>query len=232
MHHVPAISIPLSQRTVIVKRIAIALVVVCGLGYSSPAVAQTCAGGPSFAAGPAHASYGLGLSSNATGNQGTIAGGNDKVFGGGGIGATNMDIDGVTGTGLAFTGGFGVQVHDAREQVFVCPGVSLTYVNGPQVLGFDTATALVEGGVNVGIVAAKTASVTVIPTAGGSVVRQRVSLKDLDGFDVSETYGLATFGIGFVLHERFAFVPAISVPVGLDGGKPSFVLSLTAAFGR
>jgi hypothetical protein len=213
-----------------VKQIVIGFVVMFGLGQSSIALAQTCAGGPSFAAGPAHVSYGLGLTSNTTGNGGTIAVGNDKVFAGGGISALN--IDGVSGTSLGYNGVVGAQVHDARNKVFVCPAVSVGYLNGPQVLGIDTSTTSVEGGASLGIVAAKAASVTVIPNVRASVVREQLNLKGVSGSNVSETFGLATFGMGLVFNERYALTPHVSVPVGLDGAKPTFALALTAAFGR
>jgi hypothetical protein len=208
----------------IVKQIVIGFVVMFGLGQSSIAFAQTCAGGPSFAAGPAHVSYGLGLTSNTTGNGGTIAVGNDKVFAGGGI--STLNIDGVSGTSLGYNGVVGAQVHDARNKVFVCPAVSVGYLNT------DISITSVEGGASLGIVAAKAASVTVIPTVRASVVREQLNLKGVTGSNVSETFGLATFGVGLAFNERYALTPHVSVPVGRDGGNTRFGLALTAALGR
>jgi hypothetical protein len=46
-----------------------------------------------------------------------------------------------------------------------------------------------------------------------------------------ETYVIARAGVGFVWNKRFAVLPALDIPLGLEGSDPEFNVLFAINFG-
>lgn len=203
------------------------------LGLAGPAAAQICAGAASFSSGPLQVGAAIAFSDNARAFGGAFGGGTDAVFVLGSVGGVTIDNTDGTAVQLAVTVGSD-QAVDREGRVRLCPVGSLTYLSGPSVGIFDTSTVGFSGGGEVGVVAAETPTVSVIPTFGVRVAHERltVRLPRVDSETVSETFGLANIGVGFVFNDQIALVPSVSVPIGLEGGDTLFAIALAVNFGR
>jgi hypothetical protein len=198
--------------------------------WSPPASAQLCTGAASFRGAPLQAATGVGFSRSAREFGGAFSGGSDTLFAGGIILGEN--IDNTTGTGLTVSGRVGSdRTLDRDGNVHVCPIGAVSYTSGLKVAQFDASTVGFQAGGALGVVAAKTSTVDVVPTLSVSLEHDRLSVSS-GSLSVTDahTFGVASLGVGFVFGSRLSLVPSVSVPFGLDGGETQFLITLSYNF--
>lgn len=200
----------------------------------SPAVAQTCMGLASFSNAPVQVA-GNGQFTNGINSFGGSIGYGMKsgVWGKAEIGT--QSIDGVDSHPMSFGARAGYQMPLARGKAQVCPTASFTVANGPD---FDDLNQSVQDatlGLSVGTVMGSNPKMKIVPTAGLSYAHDKLSAKDSTGTSlgsVSQSYGLATLGLGLVLNDNISVRPSVDIPLGLDGSNDArFGLTLGYNFG-
>ncbi len=198
---------------------------------ATDASAQTCLGSPSYAEGPFQASVVAALTDGAQGFGGGFAVGSEDYFGGVNVGYTNAsDLDS-TATSFGMIGGASVALSD-RDRIFACPVASLGYTSGPDIGAVDVSLVSFRAGGRMGLVAAQSGSIAVVPTFGLDLAYDRVTTQ-FAGVDVSgdDTYAIARAGLGIVYNRTIAFVSTLGVPLGLDGSDPEFTFAVTFNLG-
>ncbi len=74
----------------------------------------------------------------------------------------------------------------------------------------------------------------IIPNAGLGLAYSKQKLDDgtNPALEDSETYGLATVGVGFIFNSNIAVRPSVSIPLGSDlSNDPTFGLTVAYKFG-
>jgi hypothetical protein len=73
----------------------------------------------------------------------------------------------------------------------------------------------------------------ILPTAGLGLQYSKFSqeIGGVEGDPVSDTYGLARVGVGFVFNQQISVRPTIDIPVGLDNSDPTFGITVGYNFG-
>lgn len=190
--------------------------------------AQTCLGLPSFSEGPFQASGGAAFTDGAQSYGGGIALGSDNYFGGVGLTFTNVDDVDSTATTVSFNLGASYPLSQ-QERIEVCPVAAINVTTGPDVGEADISGVGLRGGGRLGLLAAQTGNIDIVPTFGLDVAYDRVTA-DVGGVDtsVSETYTIVRVGVGLIFNKRIGIVPTLGVPLGLEGSDPEF--SILAAF--
>ncbi len=233
-------------------RRSIALVLVLSASLAAVAEGQTCAGLPSFSKVPAHLSGSI-----ITGNDITTIGG-AVTWGGVGpfasAGAALVDFDGIDES--AFTVGFGVgyQVSASAENrlrrnsvyqpsgnlrgIQFCPVAAFEYQKGPEFdfLGenIDLSAISLSAGLSLGVPIVAGTTLQLIPVGGVALAYTKVTA-DATSFPSqsdSETYGIISLGLGFLMNETLSIKPFVGIPVGLEGADPRLGIVVSFALGR
>ncbi len=198
--------------------------------------AQVCLGKPSLKAAPTNIGIGAEFTDGAKGISGGVTFGNDKAFGGAGIGYLSYSDFDASSTVFTGAGGLSIPVSEASG-VRICPLAQATYGYGPNeesVLGQLKITTLgLLGGVAIGGAVEVSPGFSVIPNARGGVLFQRASVS-LNGNSESanETGGLVSGGVSLLFGTNFTLEPSVSVPVGFDSNDPVFSIGVTVGFKR
>ena len=194
--------------------------------------AQTCLGLPSFSEGPYQASLGVAFSDGAQGFGGGFALGSDDVFAGATLGFTNIsDADSLATSFGAHAGA--TFVVNERERVEACPVASVLITRGPDIGDVDIHAVGLRAGGRLGVLAAETGNVDVVPTFGLDIAYDRVTAEvGAVETSVRDTYVIVRAGVGFILNERIAFVPSLGVPLGVDDSDPEFSFVVALNFGN
>lgn len=212
--------------------LSVSIVLVCVA--ASPAFAQICAGAPSFNGAPLQVSGNMGMSKHAQMAGAAFGGGTDTGFATLFLGG--LKLDGVNDTGVRAGATMGADpAVDRGGRVRLCPLGSIAYVSGPALRGLNTATLDFQVGGRLGVIAADTAAVQVIPTFGLAYAYTRFWLRmpaPIDDVAAFDNYAIASVGTGFVFNRRIAITPLVSFPLGLDDDDPEFNLSLTVNLGH
>jgi hypothetical protein len=205
------------------------------LCLSVQAVAQTCVGMPSFAAGRMQVSGGAQFADGASSVGASFGYGSPKgLYGKAGIGSTSYDAFDGSSFDLNFAGGYQIRMqHRAAE---LCPVASLSLGSGPNDVlgsGVDMSNRTFAFGAAFGGSVGRNPQVRILPNASFQFANTRVTLDNgTSSPSDSETYGLLTLGTGFVFNSRYSLNPAVNIPIGLDGGDASFGLMGAINFGR
>jgi hypothetical protein len=202
---------------------------------NAPAVAQTCMGMASFSKAPVQVA----------GNGQTTTG--LKTFGGSlGYGMKSglwgkaevgtQSYDAVDSHPMSFGARAGYQMPVARGKAQVCPTASFTVANGPDFTNVNNSIQDATLGLSIGTVMGTNPKMKFVPTAGLSYAHDRLSAKDSSGTSLgdaaSQSYGLASLGLGLVLNDNISVRPSVEIPLGLDGGNDArFGLTLGYNFG-
>lgn len=213
--------------------------VVLVIFFVKPLQAQVCTGAPSFREAPRQirvsdvfgVSVSDAFSADAQAFGASAAAGGRTAFGGGGFAVTSFDGLDSTATSVSGTVGADLPV-DRDERVFVCPLGSAVYAFGPDVGSININSFGVLGGARVGVLAAESSNLRVIPTFGVALFYRRVTL-DAPGFqslEESDTSGLATIGVGFVFNGRIGLIPAIVIPFAIPDRDVALSLSFVFNF--
>jgi hypothetical protein len=204
------------------------------LAIGSPAVAQTCQGLASFSTGrmqvSGHGQFTEGMNRFGAGfNYGMPA----SVFAGAQISTTSFDGADASSLGIGANLGYQLTMGQ-RGNIHVCPVASFELGMGPDddVLDINRSTNQAHVGLSLGTTMGASPRMQIVPAAGLGLAYSK--LKEDDGTttsDVSDTYGLARLGVGFIFNQQIAVRPSVDIPLGLDGSDPTFGLTVAYSFG-
>jgi hypothetical protein len=200
----------------------------------SPAVAQSCLGLASFSQGKMQVSgngqftkgsnrFGAGFS------YGLPAG----VFGGAQLSTTSFD--GATSSSLGVGANLGYQLAMGQaSNIQVCPTASFEVGNGPddKALGINASSRAANVGLSIGTRVGSNPRMKIMPTAGLGLAYNKLKLQDATTTtQVSDTYGQARLGVGFIFNEQIAVRPSVDIPLGAAISDPTFGLTVAYSFG-
>lgn len=200
------------------------------IGSATPASAQLCRGGPSFAAYP----YQVGALVRAAGDTrafgGNFAVGGRYLFAGAGFSARRADEADTTAAEVSSLAGLELRVSQVRR-IFFCPVAFVAFGTGPDRGDTDVSTFDVGGGGRVGVVVRDSDALQIVPVFGVDAVRRRSAL-ELNGTEEDETdgYGVAALGVGFIINRRFAITPEAGVPFSAADSDVMFTLRIAYGF--
>jgi hypothetical protein len=214
-------------------RVSLAAVVVAALVVgSSESHAQLCLGAASFSAGPMRLGAAVNVGDQVKGYGAEFAVGQSKgAFGS--VGVTSISYDGVSGNSTSFDVSAGYSVDtDSKGKAQFCPVAQFAHEKLPDFDEFESSANSFGLGGALGGILSSSPSFDFVPFVSGMFVRSTVSASG-GGFDASasENYGVLSMGAGFVMNHTVTLRPTASFPVGLEGAKPSFGLSLGFNFG-
>jgi len=204
---------------------------------NAPAAAQTCLGLPSHANGQMQVSGNaaftdLSNSYGASFGYGQAAG----VFGKASLARTSYD--GFDGSAMDLGAQVGYQLSVGRvAQAQVCPVASLTLGMGPKDIdagGTDLSSRQGTLGFSVGKVMSTSPKMQIVPNAGLGLAYRKDKLDDgtNPALESSETYGLASLGVGLIFNSNIAVRPSVSIPLGSDlNNDPTFGVTVAYNFG-
>jgi hypothetical protein len=87
--------------------------------------------------------------------------------------------------------------------------------------------------VSIGVIAAQSGTVSVVPAFGLTVSRVRLSATFRgDSDSESDTLGRVNLGVGIVLNARFSIVPGVAIPFGMDGAETVFQVGAVVSLPR
>jgi len=216
------------RRSLVVSLALLAIV-------QSPAVAQTCLGLASFSQGNMQVS-----------GNGQFADGSNRfgagfsyglpasVFAGAQLSTTSYDGADASSLGIGANVGYQMTVGKAAN-IHVCPVASLELGMGPDDDATNTNVSQRSAtvGFSLGTTMASSPRMQIVPAAGLGLAygKQTMEIDGVSAGDVSETYGLARLGVGFIFNQQIAVRPSIDIPLGLDNSDPTFGLTVAYSFG-
>lgn len=215
------------RRSLVVSLALLAMV-------ESPAVAQTCLGLASFSQGKMQVSgngqftdgsnrFGAGF------NYGLPAG----IFAGAQLSTTSYDGN-ASSLGIGANAGYQLTVGKAAN-IHVCPTASLELGMGPDddATNTDVSQRSATVGFSLGTTMSSSPRMQIVPAAGLGLAygKQTTKVDGVSAPDVSETYGLARLGVGFIFNQQIAVRPSVDIPLGLDNSDPTFGLTVAYSFG-
>ncbi|MGH9253237.1 MAG: hypothetical protein ACRD3C_01570 [Vicinamibacterales bacterium] len=211
-------------------KFSLACVIAASLFFVSSAEAQLCGGAPSFAQAPMQVGVSAAFRDGAQGVGGHFAGGGQALFGGVGLGVVNFsDLD-ATQTNITAFGGADLGV-SGTNSVFVCPVAAVRFGVGPDIGPIDVSSVGLHGGGSVGVIASSTPSLMVVPTFGLAAAWQRVTFDTgTTERDVSDTFGIANLGVGFIFNRNVGITPSISIPFSVADSDVVFTLAFAFNF--
>jgi hypothetical protein len=163
--------------------------------------------------------------------DGTFAAGGESFFGGAGFSMLNFtDLDEVTAGASVFAGM--ELATDRQNRVLLCPLAKLSFVAGPDVGAIDVSSTTLQAGGSVGVLAAQSRELSVVPFFGLSFLYAHVST-DFGGVEASDsdTGGIADLGVGFILNRTVGITPLVSIPFGVGSSDAIFTIRFTFNFG-
>ena len=147
-------------------------------------------------------------------------------------------IDAFNGSAFVVGGEVGYQVSlEKKGTVQQCAGATVGFAIGPKNIngtGIDFGETDIAFGVGVGVVAARTEQVDVVPTGSIAVANGAAKLKDASGNTVSnsQSFEVVALGVGFVFSHQVSIKPGVSIPFTITGASTSFTVALALNFGR
>lgn len=167
------------------------------------------------------------------------------VHGGAGFydGATNYATGFTMGSDYLFSAGFGYMSFDdvdvsqkslsvggayqmdlGESGAVLCPGVTVGYGFGLELLGVDLTSWSVTPAASVGYPMAVSPTFAVVPFSQLGIVWQHFSIDggSLGSESGSDTSGLLGLGVSFLFNDQFSFAPTLSIPLGAEGSDEVF----------
>ena len=206
------------------------LTVLLWLAAASPAAAQLCRGGPSFAATPYQVTGIVELGDETRGFGGDFSVGGRYLFGGAGFAVREFET--TDGTATEVTSRIGLELPVSRAQRFyLCPSGFIGVGAGPDTGEVDVSTFRVGAGLRAGVAVRDRDSLTVVPTFGIDVLRERLAFES-GGVeqDQADGIGIASLGVGFIVQRRFAMIPELTVPFSAADSEVTFSVRFSYAF--
>ncbi len=202
---------------------------------NAPALAQTCLGLSSFSNGQMQATGNASFTDLYNSFGGTVGYGQaGGVFGNALIGTTSYD--GLDGSQIDLGAQVGYQLTVGKASQ-VCPVASLSLGMGPNDVdagGTDVSSRQGSIGFAVGKVMGANPRMKFVPNAGLGLAYRKQKLDDgtNPAAELSETYGLASLGVGLIFNSNIAVRPSVNIPLGSDASNdPTFGLTLAYNFG-
>jgi hypothetical protein len=201
---------------------------------ATTAMAQTCLGTASFAAGPVRVGAGLDFSEDATQYSAQLAFGQAAgIFASAGVG--KIDVDEIDESATTFALNLGYSFAMAGTQSLeICPIVSYGYASadiGEGGVSVDFSDRQLGAGFAIGGVASSTPTFKLVPSLTLAYVHEDLEFEGDFEFEDSEDFGVITVAAGFVFSETVTLRPNISFPVGLDDSDPAFGIAFSFNFG-
>ena len=202
----------------------------------TPAVAQVCRG---LAPPPSNQLQVTGSGTVASGLKSVgaaVAYGVSRAFGGVGLGSTSVEALEKSALDLGATLGYRIPVA-ASGRAELCPTVRIGLQVGPNnafesAVDRSTFSAVVGATAGTSIVLGPQAAL--VPAVGLGLAYSRVKADNQAGanlFRISESYALAQLHIGIVLNQNISVRPSVDLPLGQEGGDPTFGLTVGYNFG-
>jgi hypothetical protein len=216
------------RRTLVASLALIAVV-------NAPAAAQTCLGLASFSQGKMQVSgngqFASGANRFGAGfNYGLPA----SVFAGAQVSTTSYDGAPSSSLGIGANVGYQMSVGKASN-IHVCPTASLELGMGPDddANGINASSRSANVGFSLGTMMGATPRMRIVPTAGLGLAYSKLKLEETGNptTEISDTYGQARLGVGFIFNQQIAVRPSIDIPLGLDNSDPTFGLTVAYSFG-
>ena len=227
------IPMPSLQRFTRSASVAVATIAASAL-FAVRADAQSCLGLGSLTAQPANATFTALFTDGAKAFDARVGFGSSIAFGG--VSAQLSDYDNVGGTGktIAVDGGLSFVTGEKRN-VSVCPIASLGHTSLPDGGSSSYSSSTTDGtaGLAIGARVGTASSVALIPFASLQAAYSRLSI-DTPAANASSTdsYGLLSGGVSFVLSPTLLVRPLVQIPLGLDGSNPSYGIGISLGFGK
>ncbi len=205
----------------------------------SPAVAQTCLGLASYSTGPVQVTG----NGQFTQGQNSFGGGigyglPSGAFGSANVSTTSFDALNASATGIGARIGYQMKVGGKLAQAQLCPTASIGLGMGPKNVGGtgdDMSSRSATVGFALGTSMGATPRMKFLPNAGLALAYGKSKTQNAAGtttFEGSDTYGLATLGMGLVFNQNIAVRPSVDIPLGLTGSDPTFGVTVGFNFGR
>ena len=215
------------RRSLVVSLAMLALV-------NAPAVAQTCLGLASYSSGNMQVSgngqFAEGANRFGAGfNYGLPA----SVFAGAQISTTSFDGADASSLGIGANVGYQLSLGKAAN-IHVCPTASLELGMGPDddALGINASSRAANVGFSLGTTMGASPRMQIVPSAGLGLAYLKLKVEDATTTsELSDTYGQARLGVGFIFNQQIAVRPSIDIPLGLDNSDPTFGLTVAYSFG-
>lgn len=217
------------RRTLVVSMALLAVA-------NAPAAAQACLGLPSHANGQMQVAGNAQFTDLYNSFGGSFGYGQPAgLFANAQIGTTSYDgMDG-SEIGLGVQGGYQLTVGRA-SQAQICPVASFGVGMGPNDIGgsgIDASSTRGTLGLAVGKVMGANPKMKIVPNAGLGLAYNKQKLDDgTTSVEGSETYGLASLGVGFIFNSNIAVRPSVNIPLGSDlSNDPTFGVTVAYNFG-
>jgi len=218
-------------------RIASFVIALGVLALSATKVAaQTCYGDASFSAGPVR------LGADVRAREGVkdygvdvAVGARTGLFASAGISRAEFsDIDG-SATVFGLSAGYAFDLNHARTVQF-CPYVDLSHESLPDI---DVGSSMLKSSVDavgfggsIGGTVRVGPSFDLVPFVGATYFVERFRARWNGETDSeSDRLGVIDVGTGFVINKVLTLQPAVSIPVGIEGGKSAVGLAIKYNFG-
>jgi len=205
-------------------------------GIANTTSGQVCQGTAPFSAGSARVGAGMQFTDGAKAYGGGLAfGSSNSLFGSAEVSRTEFDDIDASATGFTLAGGYSIAMNTQRTVQF-CPLVGFAYQSGPNFdTGFGTVSSSVRAigfGGSIGTTMPLSPTLDLIPFGGASYEFDHAS-GSFNGLSQSsdQNYTNVQLGAGFVLNHVLTILPSISIPIGLDGAKPTYGISFGYNFG-
>ena len=196
------------------------------------ASAQACVGRPALT-GNSDGNVGLGAAFFDNGKGFGASG----TFGGQLFGFASFDYYDIDDTTLSLKTvgvGAGYEILALERAVSICPGATITYGFGLEVLGVDFTALEIAPGFAAGLTADVSPTISVTPFAQAAFVYTRVMADagPLGDESEDETAGLVVLGASLGFNNRVSFGPTVAIPIAEDGGDTVIGVFLSVAVGR
>jgi hypothetical protein len=146
--------------------------------------------------------------------------------------------------GYGITGGYAFNL-TKMPRIQTCPLFVIDYkrkhldFDGPEANSDEINTFILRGGFSVGAVLSSSGRFTTVGSTALMLVDRRVRFGPdyaepnfIGPGTVSKRYGTIDIGLGLVFFRKLTLRPAVSVPIGLPGGKPRFGAGVAFSFGE
>ena len=203
----------------------------------SPAVAQTCQGLASFSTGQMQVAGNARFSDLTNSWGGTFSYGLPSgLYGGASLSTTSFD--GIDPNSLGVGANVGYEMTLGKNAQFnVCPVASLNLGMGPddEAANLNSSSTDAHIGLAVGTSMGANPRMRILPTAGLGLQYSKAKIEDTtpggSTFEASNTYGLASLGVGFIFNQQISVRPSVEIPLGLDNSDATFGLTVAYNFG-
>ena len=206
----------------------IALFLAAALLGVQPALAQVCAGSPSFAGAPLHLDFAMLFNTNAQSYHAGMDWGGKTAFASGVVGWTTYNSV-FGGDAWDFGAGFGLQAKPSHN-VHLCPTVFAGYSDGPKDIagsGVNFSEMNFSAGLQSAVVALHRKTIEIIPNAAFIVAnaRSKVSRPAAPDSTDWDSFALLTLGLAIGFNNEVTLGPSVTFPFGLAGGATTYGVS-------